>query len=61
MKIIDPGHKYELDQLDGEGKEILTFVKRDTPSERYPGNQGHYPGTNMQEVLRRKRRIDRER
>lgn len=61
MKVIDPGHIYELDWLDvepglsseaveGIGCNILTFVKREGP--KYPGNVGHYPGTQMQEVLR---------
>jgi len=55
MIIQDPGHKYQLKILDGSymsGDEdiILTFVKRE--GENYPGNVGHYPGTNIQEVLR---------
>lgn len=53
MKVIDPGHAYDLDVLDGRSentKERLTFVKREGAN--YPGNLGHYPGTNMQEVLR---------
>jgi hypothetical protein len=50
MKVLDPGHRYELIHLDGNDHEILTFVKRE--GNDYPGNIGHYPGTNMQEVLR---------
>lgn len=53
MKVIDPGHTYALDVLDGESStepEILRFVKRE--GEGYPGNVGHHPGTNMQEVIR---------
>jgi hypothetical protein len=61
MNVLDPGHVYDLDWLDGTahnhyqgGIEYnpsrLTFVKRDGPG--YPGNVGHHPGTNMQEVLR---------
>lgn len=52
MKIIDPGHAYELDILDGDRRfpETLIFVKRE--GENYPGNVGHHPGTNLQEVLR---------
>ena len=55
MKILDPGHRYWLDLLDIEGDqrhgtELLTFVKRQ--GARYPGNRGHYPGTNCQEVIR---------
>jgi hypothetical protein len=50
MKVIDPGHKYELDHLDGNKKSKLTFVKRE--GDKYPGNIGHYEGTNIQEVIR---------
>src|SRR4030095_12291812 len=50
MKVIDPGHKYELDNLDGSLKTSLTFVKRE--GNKYPGNTGHYEGTNLQEVMR---------
>lgn len=28
MKILYPGHRYELPHLDGEGKTILQFVQR---------------------------------
>lgn len=28
MRAIVPGHRYELDHLDGEGKTILQFVSR---------------------------------
>lgn len=50
MIIIDPGHKYKLLQLDGLSSELLTFVKRE--GAKFPGNIGHYPGTNLQEVYR---------
>lgn len=61
MKVIDPGHHYELDWLDGEPQmrytdyesfkeNELIFVKRE--GDKYPGNVGSYPGTTMQEVLR---------
>jgi hypothetical protein len=55
MKILDPGHKYELDQLDHPKYLImdpleLVFVKRE--GKKYPGNLSHYPGTIIQEVLR---------
>ena len=55
MKVLDPGHRYLLnclDEVDGEWKESLVFVKRDDPPEKYPGNVGHHPGTTIQEVLR---------
>lgn len=57
MKIIDPGHVFDLDWLDGKPREgwefpenRLTFVKRE--GRNYPGNRGQHPGTNIQEVLR---------
>lgn len=53
MKVIDSGHSYELDILDpitGQFPQRLIFVKRE--GERYPGNIGHHPGTNIQEVMR---------
>jgi hypothetical protein len=52
MHIIDPGHKFALDLYDmGIGVFTeLTFMKRE--GGKYPGNKGHYPGTNLQEVIR---------
>jgi hypothetical protein len=47
MKVIEPGHIYELNQLDGDGSsQIITFVNRD-------GTCDHvHEGTQSQEVLR---------
>lgn len=54
MKVIDPGHVYEVDILDGVAhpafQQAITFVKREGAG--YPGNIGHHPGTNIQELLR---------
>lgn len=53
MKVLDAGHEYELDVLDGgpfSTPKYLRFVKRE--GEQYPGNVGHYSGTTIQEVLR---------
>ncbi len=53
MKILEPGHVYELDRFDKNYETdsgILTFVKRQ--GRGYPGNVGHHSGTNLQEVLR---------
>jgi hypothetical protein len=50
MKVIDPGHMYELTNLDGNNTTKLTFVKRE--GNKYLGNVGHYEGTNLQEVMR---------
>lgn len=52
MKILDPGHDYLLDVYDGEREVRLTFVKRNDPPEKFPGNKNAYPGTQMQDVLR---------
>lgn len=68
MKILDPGHVYELEWLDGDPK---SFQERDSDQQpleefgaqnqlifvkregdNYPGNVGSHPGTNLQEVLR---------
>lgn len=44
MRVIIPGHVFELDHLDGYGKSILSFVNR---------NQSHEcEGTTNQEVIR---------
>ena len=45
MKILEKGHKYKLDTLDGEFPVELTFVKR------FRGIDNH-AGTTSQEVLR---------
>jgi len=50
MKVVDPGHAYALLMLDSTREAFLRFVKRE--GEGYPGNSGHYAGTNMQEVMR---------
>jgi len=55
MRIHDKGHKYQLtmyngSHMSGDEDQILTFMKRE--GNGYPGNEGHYAGTNIQEVLR---------
>lgn len=59
MKVIEPGHIYDLNWLDGDPhtdgevdfpENRLVFVLRE--GEKYPGNIGSHPGTNIQEVLR---------
>jgi hypothetical protein len=50
MRVIDPGHKYALKRLDGDGEEIITYVKRE--GLKYPGNVGHHSGTTLQECWR---------
>lgn len=51
MEIIETGHQYLLDGLDGGDAQILTFMKR--VGEGFPFNHGKpHGGTNCQEVLR---------
>lgn len=50
MKVIDPGHLFELSVLDGDTPQRLQFVKR--MGEKFPGNRSAYCGTTIQEVLR---------
>lgn len=50
MKVVDPGHRFVLRHLDGEGATTLQFVKRE--GDKFPGNVGHYEGTTLQETLR---------
>lgn len=54
MKVLDPGHMYDLDELDRNHSSlpgvVLRFVKRE--GDGYPGNTGTYPGTTVQETLR---------
>ena len=59
MKVLDPGHGYEMDELDHPKMirlcQRIWFVKRDSssnPGKKYPGNVGTHPGVNVQEVLR---------
>ena len=52
MKILDAGHRYSLTNFDGGEDQLLTFVKRNEPREKYPGNIDSYSGTQTQEVLR---------
>jgi hypothetical protein len=44
MKVIEPGHIYELNHQDGPGKGLLIFVNREEGTE--------HEGTQTQEVLR---------
>lgn len=45
MRVVEPGHVYDLTQLDGEGAPLrLVFVNREEGDK--------HPGTQTQEVLR---------
>lgn len=50
MRIIDPGHYYQLLTLDGDDIQYLRFVKREGPG--FPGNVGYHSGTTLQSVIR---------
>lgn len=58
MRVIDPGHDYELTKYDLEGAsdwdrfmiQRVTFMKR--VGGNYPGNVDPHPGTNLQECWR---------
>jgi hypothetical protein len=50
VRVLDPGHRYVLAHLDGDGETVLQFVKRQGPG--YPGNEGRSEGVTLQEVLR---------
>lgn len=50
MRVLEPGHRFALDVLDGGYQETIQFVKR--MGARYPGNESAHGGTTMQEVLR---------
>ena len=44
MRVIEPGHVYELAHLDGDSSQLLTFVNREEGTE--------HEGTQTQEVIR---------
>jgi len=53
MKVLDPGHLFQLNKLDtfeGDSESTLCFVKREGIN--FPGNVGKHSGTNLQEVYR---------
>lgn len=50
MQVKDAGHRYLVDSYDGGEPLQIQFMKREGPG--YPGNVGHYPGTNCQELIR---------
>lgn len=49
MKIIDPGHIYDLWQLGSDEPQRLTFIKRSGGAVQY---DEEWPGVQVQEVLR---------
>ena len=51
MKVIEAGHIYDIDSLDGKWKQTIVFVKRNNPPEKYPGNRNAHPGLITQHLL----------
>ena len=49
MKVLEPGHIYQLQHLESPGHETLTFIRRNSAAITH---QSEHPGTNTQEVLR---------
>jgi len=49
VKVVEPGHVYELQHLGAEGHETLTFCRRNSAAITH---ESEHPGTNVQEVLR---------
>lgn len=50
MKVIEPGHIYELENLESPGAQRLTFIKRSSKMIDY--GETEHPGTNTQELFR---------
>lgn len=50
MKVIDPGHEYQLDGVGGYPPQHIVFVKNE--GKKYPGNVGFHGGVITQELLR---------
>ena len=52
MKVIDPGHEYELEGFEGT-PQVLTFIKKEAVPESSTGQvQTVYDGTTNEEVLK---------
>lgn len=49
MKVLEPGHVYELANLDSDGVQVLTFLRRSSPAIQH---EFDHPGTNTQELIR---------
>lgn len=52
MKVIQPGHVYELSNSDGDGKQTLEFVRRRDNDAILLPEQDRREGVQSQEVLR---------
>lgn len=49
MRVLDPGHKYEIPNLEHEGCQRLVFIKRSSGMIQH---KDEYPGSNTQEIIR---------
>lgn len=49
MKVLDPGHVYEVPNLEAPGEQQIVFIKRSSRMVKHPNER---PGTNTQEVIR---------
>jgi hypothetical protein len=49
MKVLDPGHLYEVPNLEAEGTQQIRFIKRNSDMVQ---RDEEYAGTNTQEVIR---------
>lgn len=52
MKIIDPGHRYVVENIDGNGTQIIQFVKRRGTNGGLLPNVEMVEGIQSQELLR---------
>lgn len=53
MRIVVPGHVYEVENVDGGGAQVIAFVRRrDEDGEPLPQNEERWPGILTQELLR---------
>lgn len=54
MKVIEPGHIYEVRNVDGDGVQRITFVRRRRDDGQMIGflEEGHYEGILLQELVR---------
>lgn len=52
MRILDPGHTYEVQNVDGSGVQIIQFVKRRGPDGELLAEHQRREGIQTQELLR---------
>lgn len=52
MRVIDPGHLYEVENVDGDGTQRIQFVKRRGPDAELLPEKDRLEGIQSQELLR---------